>query len=221
MTAGAALSRELRFTGTSVPPSLGSTEKRLEGPGAFGLRVRQAAAVFAGTPVPAGLASQAFGPGRWRCSGPRAGGRPSIKGRFLRERPGEIGWHASHRPGAENPFGGHPSGAGNRIALHIPVFGGKVPVELRPSPFRRGRLPLPVSGGRPIRDRAVPSWNCAKVSPAKEGTRQGADPVREAHPQGAALEAWKRQPVRPVPPTVRTGSLGTLPAPRDGPGRCP
>jgi hypothetical protein len=221
MTAGAALSRELRFTGTSVPPSLGSTEKRLEGPEAFGLRVRQAVAVFAGTPVPAGLASQAFGTGRWRCSGPRAGGRPSIKGRFLRERSGEIGWHASHRPGTEKPFRG-PSV--RRRKPGCPAYPG----------FRRegagrastltfsARTASPPRVGRPTDP--GPRGSLVELREGFTGQGrypQGRRPGPGGSPQGAALEAWKRQPVRPAPPTVRTGSLGTLPAPRDGPGRCP
>ena len=85
--------------------------------------------------------------------GPEAG---PVQGRFLRGLPAS-GCHASHSPGTENPSGGDPSGAGSRVALQFLAFGGKVPVALRPSPFRQGRLPFPVSGSRPIRDRAAPS----------------------------------------------------------------
>ena len=110
------------------------------------------AAVFEEASVSSGLVRPAFGPAAARCSGPRAGDRPG-SGRFLRELP-RIGRCASRGPGADSLFGGWPSGTGSRVALQILAFGGKVPVELRLSPFRQRPLPFPVLGSWPIRDRA-------------------------------------------------------------------
>ena len=53
------------------------------------------------------------------------------------------------------------------------VFGGKVPVELRPSPFRQGRLPFPVSGSRPIRDSAAFARRPRRGFKARGGARKG------------------------------------------------
>lgn len=47
-----------------------------------------------------------------------------------------------------------PSGTGGRVALQVPAFGREGVGRSSAPPFRQGRLPFPVSGSRPNRDRA-------------------------------------------------------------------
>src|SRR5690606_35455496 len=100
------------------------------------------------------LPTPAFGPTATGSAGLRAWNRPAPAGPLRGFRAGSGG-SAGRGSGTASLFGGGLSGVGNRVALQFLVFGGKVPVELRPSPFRQGRLPFPVSGSRPIRDSAA------------------------------------------------------------------
>lgn len=136
---------------------------------------------------------------------------------------------SSRDPGTESFFGSGPSGTGGRVALQIPVFGWEVSVVLRPCTFRRWPLPFPRVGEPASSGPAASSRSCRTVSPAKEGTRQGADQARKATAPAAAFRrlpdgrhASRRRPCGDGPSGPRRVPETPLP-PRRGSasqGRC-
>lgn len=212
MTAGAALSREP-----------GSQEQRFDGEAAWGARGFRAPASSGG-------------------SGPRGsfGSRRSRK-------PGLRARNAGQRPSGRRParFKGGSFGGFRRAGATPAIVRGRrtLPGAIRPAPeaglpcsswLSEGRcrsrfdphlsgkdgFPSPCRGAGRSGTARPPRWDGAKVSPAKEGARQGADPDR-VPPARGGFGGLERLPVR-LRATDRSDGILRDPARApERPGRSP
>lgn len=144
-----------------------------------GFLIRKKRSGLEGTPVPSGLAGSAFGPGPSKVQRP-SGRRPARFLGLLREfrwpggSPAAIrGRKASSGADRPAPEAGLPCSSWHSVGRHRSNFD--------PGLSGRGRFPSSCREVGRSGTAQVPQGSCAKVSPAKEGSRKGADRGPESH----------------------------------------